>query len=191
MILFAAALLFPCPTLEFGLSSWVATPQLEIEDAYKWLFHACQGAEHAVPDADGPRQWLTDEWKTLSPPTDRERLWVPLRPDGALGRINLRVYRARGGTEEPLLTAFVASARGYRADRAEFRGVWHQLGDWLHQHPFGRLTHATWNRLDNEVAPRGYPAIDHSDAYERIYHPAYRVLTRREYEGLRISASRR
>ncbi len=182
------ALLFiaPSPMLDFALSSWAATPQMEIEDAYKWLFHACQGAEHAVPDLDGPRQWLTGEWKTLAPPTDRERLWIPLRPDGALGRINLRVYRARGGTEEPLLNAFVASARGYRADRAEFRAVWHQLGNWVHHHPFHRVTHSAWIRLDKEVAPRGYPAIDHSVGYEHAYRPAYRVLTRREFEALAI-----
>jgi len=48
-----------------------------------------------------------------------------------------------------------------------------------------------WPALAAPRQPRGYPAIDHSAAYEHAYQPAYRVLTRREFGGLKIPASER
>jgi hypothetical protein len=163
-------------TLAFAFSQWRSTPRMGIEDAYKWLFHATLGGEHAVTDDDGPRQWLEREWKTLGPPMPGEKEVTPLTPDGRLIRVNLRPYRAGGGDEEMLLAVFVASARGFHADRRVFVDVWEGLGRRLKGGPFQRLRYPEWVRLDRETATVGYPAIDHSSDYERTYHPAYRVV---------------
>ena len=172
------------PTFEFALSNWQATPKMQMEDAYKWLFHACQGAEHAVPDPDTPRQWLSDEWKTLGPVPFREPLWIPLRTDGQLGRINLRPYKTKNGQSEPLLAAFIRSANSYKADRTAFKKVWHELGSYLTNSSIRNLNLKAWNRVNDAYQTRGYPAIDHSAAYENLYHPAYRVLTLVAYRSL-------
>lgn len=167
----------PEELLRFAIPQWRHEATMEIEDAYKWLFHATQGGDHAVGEDDaGPRQWMTREWATLTPPAKGELEVVPLDPKGRLIRINLRPFRARGGDGEMLLAIFVASARQFRPDRREFLQAWKGLGTRLKSARIGRLTHPEWARLDREMNRRGYPAVHHSARYERQVRPAYRVI---------------
>jgi len=162
--------------VEFAVEQWQSTPKMQIEDAYKWLFHATLGGEHAVTDDSGPRQWLDREWATLGKPLPGEREVVPLTQDGKLVRVNLRPYKARGGDKEMLLAIFVASARRFHAERRMFVAEWQDLGRRLRRGPILRLRYPDWVRLDRKASSDGYPAIDHSSKYERAYHPAYRVM---------------
>ncbi|MDX1933143.1 MAG: hypothetical protein SFU56_11100 [Capsulimonadales bacterium] len=173
--------------LTFGLNAWKSEPAMRIEDAYKWLFHAVRGGEHAVTDPDGPRRWLDREWLTLDGPFPNEPLVVALRPDRAIVRLNLRPYRARGGGRERLLQAFVRSAHGFRGEAATFATVWRELGRTLERGDRGALTAAEWRRCDRETAPDHYPALHHSEHYEKIRKPAYRVLTATEAATLSAS----
>lgn len=170
----------------FARARWAADPHRPgIEDAYKWLFHATQGGEHAIMSPDGPRAWLDREWKTLTEPDKSEPLVEPLRPDGKVVRLHLRPYRARGGNKDALLAAFIASAKGFRADRTGFVAVWEALGASLQKAPAPpHLTAAAWSRLDAETRPRGFPALHHGARYEKAARPAYRVLTAAEARRL-------
>ena len=170
----------PDPDTEFFLTQARADPEVRIEDAYKWLFHATRGGEHAIQNEFAVRKWLDQEWATLGPPPADESLWTPLTPDGRIGRLNLRPYRARGGAPELLLAAFLASAATFDADPARFRAAWQALGRVLAQTPQGHLTHADWERLDRTMRTQDYPAIHHSPEYEKSRQPAYRVLTATE-----------
>ncbi len=183
--LLALACLAESTLLDFSVGAWRKDPETRIEDAYKWLFHATQGGDHAIRSLDGPRAWMDREWDTLAKPNPGEPLWVPLRPDGKLGRLNLRPYRTAGGDRDKLLDAFVASAKSFRPDRDRFTKEWTELGKRLTSRPLGKLTRAEWERLDTEAKPRGYPAWDHSEAFERSRKPAYRVLTDQEFKRLR------
>ena len=170
----------PNPGAEFFLAQAGADPEIRIEDAYKWLFHATRGGEHAVENEFAVRKRLENEWASLGPPHPGEPLWIPLTDDGRIGRLNLRPYRVQGGTPEPLLAAFIASAQDFDASPARFRAAWNSLGRMLDRNPRGYLTPAAWRRLDREMRAQGYPAIHHSPEYEQSRHPAYRVLTREQ-----------
>jgi hypothetical protein len=172
------ALLLMSPLLRFSIQQWRQMPEMHVKDAYKWLYHATLGGEHAVQDDSGPRQWLESEWPTVGKPLPNEPEIVPLRPDGKIVRINLRPYKHRGGDEEMMLAVFVASARAFKASRAVFIDEWQELGRELAKKPIGKIDLIGWNRLDRETRSLGYPAIDHSTAYEKAYHPAYRVVLR-------------
>ena len=174
----------PDPDADYFLAQARADPELRIADAYKWLFHAARGGEHAIADEAAARQWLENEWATLGPPRPDEPLWVPLVPDGRIGRLNLRPYRARGGTPAPLLAAFLASAESFDASPARFRAAWQSLGRSLNRNPVGQLTYSEWRRLDREMRAQDYPARHHSAAYEQARQPAYRVLTAAEARKL-------
>jgi hypothetical protein len=167
---------FVSPLLLFALAQWRKEPAIEIEDAYKWLYHATLGGEHAVSDDDGPRAWLDREWPILGKPRRAEPLVTKLRPDGKVIRINLRRYRANGGDREMLLAIFVTSASQFHASRQSFRVEWDALGRELRTRRHGKLTFPAWERLDAGTRPRGFPAIDHSAGYERACQPAYRVV---------------
>src|SRR5512135_1577005 len=94
-LLFAAALSARV-LLPFAVNSFAADPEVRIEDAYKWLYQAANGGEHAIPDEESARRWLEREWRSLGPTPPGEPLEVPIRPDGELVRVNLRPLRDRG-----------------------------------------------------------------------------------------------
>ena len=166
----------PDPDAAFFLAQAGADPEIRIADAYKWLFHATRGGEHAVANEFAVRKWLETEWAALGPPQPDEPLWVPLAADGRVGRLNLRPYRAQGGSIEALHAAFIRGAESFAADSARFRNAWRALGRELKKQPCGHLTAAEWRRFDRELRARDYPACHHSPGYERARAPAYRVL---------------
>ena len=166
----------PDPDAAFFLAQAPSDPDLRIADAYKWLFHATRGGEHAVENEFTVRQWLENEWATLGPPQPGEPLWIPLTADGRVGRLNLRPYRAQGGDPAALLAAFLAGADAFDASPARFRRAWNALGRELKNQPIGHLTAEKWRRLDREMRAQGYPALHHSPEYEQARQPAYRVL---------------
>ncbi len=182
-LLLAAALSGP-DLAAFALDALAADPDARIEEAYKWLYQAARGGEHAIRDEAEARRWLEKEWASLSAARPGELLVVLLRPDGALVRLNLRPFRDLGGSRAALLAAFVASARSFDPDPALFRAAWIALGKRLEAHPTGLLTPAEWRRLDGSLREKGYPAIDHSEAFGNGRHPAYRVLTAEEASRL-------
>jgi hypothetical protein len=172
------ALVLSQSLLDHAITKWQATPEMRIEDAYKWLFHATLGGEHAVTNEDGPRRWLDREWPTVGAPMKGEKEVEPLTPDGKLVRINLRPYKQRGGDKEMLLWAFVLSAEKFKGDKSQFIAEWKSLGARLRAANGGLHTFKEWTRVDVEMKQVGYPAIDHSAQYERAYRPAYRVILR-------------
>ena len=174
----------PDPSADFFLAQARADPELRVEDAYKWLFQATRGGEHAVAGEFAARRWLETEWAALGPAQPDEPLWTPLAPDGRFGRLNLRPYRAQGGAPAPLLAAFLASSAVFDASPARFRQAWAALGRTLERNPAGYLNPAEWRRLDREMRARKYPALHHSPEYGQIRRPAYRVLTAGEAKKL-------
>ena len=184
LVLLGACARAPNPDADFFLAQARADPELRIADAYKWLFHATRGGEHAVANEFAVRKWLENEWAALGPPQPGEPLWTPLTPDGRIGRLNLRPYRTQGGAPEPLLAAFVEGAKSFDASPARFRAAWRALGRELKKQPVGHLTWAAWQRLDREMRAHDYPASHHSPEYERARQPAYRVLTGAEVRRL-------
>ena len=167
----------PAALVDFALGALEMEPEARIEDVYKWLFQATRGGEHAVRAERDALRWLDAEWPTLGAPRPNEPLLVPLRPDGAVVRLNLRPYRARGGGKAELLAAFVTGARGFDAKPAAFLAAWAELGGILKKGARGRLDRESWERLDAEASRAGYPALHHHPAYEASARPAYRVLT--------------
>ena len=65
-LLFAAALSVHA-LLPFALDAFASDPETRIEDAYKWLYQATCGGEHAVPDEEAARAWLRAEFPRLPP----------------------------------------------------------------------------------------------------------------------------
>lgn len=163
--------------VRFARERLAATPAATPQDAYKWLFQAARGGEHAAPSAEAARRWLEREWETLGPPRPGEPLVEPLRPDGAVVRLHLRPFRAAGGDREALLEAFLGSARAFAADPELFVAAWRAFGDGLPADAAGPMSRAAWAELDRASEEAGWPARHHSRAYAEVHAPAYRVLT--------------
>lgn len=174
------------PLVAFALDALAGRPEARIEDAYKFLFQATRGGEHAAPDEASARAYLAREWAGLpaagSPSDEPPIEW--LRHDGALVRLNLRPAKAQGIPEDAVLGAFLVSGRAVRMDASGFTYAWQALGERLRERPQGHLTRAAWDALDVAMLPKGYPAMHHSEAYTAAYAPAYRVMRRGDAEAL-------
>lgn len=168
----------------YAWSALRGDPSASVEDAYKWLFQAARGGEHAVASEASARAWLEEEWAALGPPRPGERLVEPLRPDGLVVRVHLRPFRAAGGDREALLAAFLESARLFRPDRSLFVASWRELGTLLPDRPGAPMTRADFAALDRAAEAAGWPAGRHGPGFERAHAPAYRVLTGEAAERL-------
>lgn len=186
--IFGLVLLLTCtPTalLDFAIPKWNADKAVRIEDAYKWLYQATRGGEHAAPDRAMAKEWLDGEWSSLADARTDEKLFEPLCPGSEIGRLNLRAFKSVGGTEDDILDAFLASATEYGATVNEFTAAWLELQKRLKKRAIGSVTLLDWQRLDSEMGVKGYPAVHHSTNYNDIRHPAYRVITKAELKKLR------
>jgi hypothetical protein len=190
MMLAGAALLVVLGHLILPLDAWRTDPAVEIQDAYKWIYQATQGGEHAAPSPKQAAAWLEKEWADLGPGSSGDPLVEPLGESGIV-RINLRPFRDAGGAPDALVAAFVRSAAAFKADRRAFEDAWLLLGERLSQGTIGRLTRADWERLDREARASGYPAVHHSAGFTDRRRPAYRVITKEEAERLIASLPRR
>jgi hypothetical protein len=180
----------PSALIDFAMPIWKAQPGTQIEDAYKWTYQATRGGEHAAPDRKMAGSWLEEEWKTLGAPLAGEPLWQPLCEDGSIGRMNLRPYRQRGGNPDDLVDAFVNGAREFKGTGADFLAAWNELGKRLKKKAVGDMDHKKWAALDAEMKRQGYPAIHHSEKYQKAYIPAYRILPAAEMRKLRAADAR-
>ncbi|MFM9904663.1 MAG: hypothetical protein ACKVQJ_08850 [Pyrinomonadaceae bacterium] len=174
----------PSALIDFAMPKWKADKNVRIEDTYKWLYQATRGGEHAAPDREMAKQWLDGEWSGLSLPQKGEPLWDPLCPGGEIGRLNLRPFKTRGGSEDDILAAFLTASREYRSTVSSFTDAWLELGKRLRKKSLGQIDRKAWDRLDGDMKAKDYPAIHHSSNYEKANNPAYRILTAGEMRKL-------
>lgn len=104
-----------------------------------------------------------------------ELLQNVISADGRLGRVHLRPYLASGGNPDTLHLAFVETANSYPASPDKLAKFCGCLGDLAATGgiPFTREEVLSYFE---KVARNGYPAVHHSEAFRRAYHPAYRVV---------------
>ena len=150
-------------------------PAWQVEDVYKLLHQASFGSEHAVADEARARRWLEEELAGLASVGGPEALLEPIAPGGAVLRVHLRAYAARGLAAELLLDAFLRTARDFRGSAVLLEESW---GAALMLAEEGRLPFdaGALREWGERMRGAGYPAVHHSQAYVRAYQPAYRVV---------------
>ena len=149
-------------------------PAMEPQDVYKLIYQATLGSRHAGLDAVMAARWLERELRDLGPGPD-EPATDTISVDGRMVRVNLRPYLAAGGDRAALLRAFVRTAQEFRGSTADLR---RQLGyvERMASDREIRLSAVALRGYFARMRAAGYPAVEHSAAYEWAYRPAYRVV---------------
>lgn len=143
-------------------------PEAEIRDAVKFLYQACFGGGHMIPDPNVSYVYLCREAASL--PKDRD---MPLTEDmGDYVRVDLSALQRI--TPKTMNAMFVASAKDAPQDKSQFIDL---LQKFTESNYFDKEKKTTYLR---HYSSSGYPAVHHSDAYRLAYSPAYRVI-RKEY----------
>jgi len=150
-------------------------PAMEVRDVYKLLYQGVLGSGHIIASPEGFAARLQTEYETVSPCV-AEPLWEPVHPDGALVRLNLRPFKARGGDVKQLIAACLRTAEVAWGTQEELRAVWAvfvelcRAGQWEVFLLPETLAFSAW------LAEHGYPPVRHSADYKKASQPAYRLV---------------
>lgn len=161
-------------------------PKLEPQDCYKLLFQAVLGAEHAVTDEAGARRWMENELAALGD-GPAEPLVDPISPHGALVRVHLRPFVARGGDPAKLVRAFVRTAGKKFGTRDDLAAAWTQVVALAYEKKLPFSDEAA-RAFGEKMRVAGWPAVHHSKIFGAEYRPAYRVVAREFLGELGLSA---
>ena len=162
---------------EILLAHHTRYPQWQIADLYKLLHQGAMGSEHAVPNAEHARRWLEDDLAHLAPASPGEPLIDPISPGGAIVRVHLRPFNLMNLDTALLLDAFLRTASGFRGSTPDLERAWLTARALC----TAALLPFDPKEMDNFIAPmreKGFPPVHHSDAYQTLYNPAYRVVAR-------------
>jgi hypothetical protein len=160
-------------------------PVMEPRDVYKLLYQGVLGPEHLVASPEDFTARLRTEYEAV-PPCAAELLWEPVRPDGALGRLNLRPFKAGWGDVERLVSACLRTARQAWGTPEELRAVWAtfvelcRAGQWKVFPLPEVLAFSAW------LEENGYLPIHHSAGYKKASIPAYRLVCSKSLSHLKI-----
>ncbi len=149
-------------------------PEMGAADLYKLLHQGAMGSEHAVESVEAARQWMDDEVATLGD-GPLEPLVDTIAPAGAHIRVHLRPFIEYGGDPVALLSAFVRTANAGTGSEETLSCA---LDTALAMARDGRLPwdEAELARYFDDRRHEGNPAVHHSDDFESLYRPAYRVV---------------
>jgi hypothetical protein len=145
-------------------------PAMQIQDVYKLIHQAALGSEHAVANLDSARNWLLREMAEMGegPP---EPLIEPISPGGKIVRVHLRPFVAAGHDSDVLLDVFIRTANEYHGDVHMLEGFW-QAAITLSKFPLEEM-----EDFFRSIKDQNFPAVHHSPKYEKLYRPAYRVVS--------------
>jgi hypothetical protein len=150
-------------------------PAMQAQDVYKLLHQAALGSEHAFNSENAARLWLEKEWAEMgSGPT--EPLLDPVNPDGSLVRLHLRPCKAAGKDPARILQVFIQTASHHQGSVQTLQDYLHLAVACVKAHPGGPKPE-TLQDYFAQMEQKGFPAVHHSEAYARLYRPAYRLVS--------------
>jgi len=150
-------------------------PVIELRDVYKLIFQGVMGSEHLISSPQAFINYLAEEFEPLQPDPS-ERLLEPIRSDGSLLRINLRPYKARDLSRSALIPALLETARSFKGDTSELPATWMDFVRACEQGRFPKFDLDQTHQFTSWLEKLDFPAVHHSEAYNREYMPAYRLI---------------
>jgi hypothetical protein len=150
-------------------------PAMQPRDIYKLLYQGIRGPEHIISSPQAFREYLNTEWQALNPGGDNP-LTESIRPDGTLLRLNLRPFKAAGGSLEALTAACLETAHRPWGTRNELQQAWEAFIDSCRAGSWPNWTFQEVETFTSLLREKEFPPVHHSDRYRELYHPAYRLV---------------
>ena len=150
-------------------------PVMEQCDVYKLLYQGVLGPEHLVASPEDFAAQLRAEYEAVSP-DKAEPLWEPVRLDGALVRLNLRPFKARGGDVEQLIAACLQTAQRAWGTPEELQAAWVAFVELCRAGTWGVFPLPEVLAFSAWLEEHGYPPVHHSAGYKETSKPAYRLV---------------
>jgi len=153
-----------------------ARPEMGARDVYKLLYQGVFGVGHIMGPEALPRLRAEVGGLDLSEQPN-EPLSEPVSVTGSIVRVNLRPYLRSGYKPEHLIEAMEGSILRGKAE--EFCIHWDSFAElvWSGQLSFNN---SEVEAITKELRRDAPMPMHHTPEYREAYHPAYRVVRRRE-----------
>ncbi len=149
---------------------------VQLQDICKLLYQAAFGCEHLAFQVESVEECLWTEYHDPPTFTGREPLVERIDPTNVMCRVNIRPYKAAGGTYDCFRTAFLQSLERMGNGQERFWTLWDALSGLVINHalPFSPEEFKRFEKrhLNNDWLP----AFHHSEAFRSANKPCYRVI---------------
>ena len=163
-------------TKSYILNQFQTYPQLELQDLMKFLYQSSFGCEHLLSNPDTVKKRIQQELDAkLDTCNSIEYL------DGDYVRLHLNY----GLSVNTLSTLFILSSQQEKNGKEQLEEKLQILIDMISNKelPFSlnnaKLTLLKWKE-------DGYPAIHHSNTFNELYHPSYRLIHKKYVPFLKL-----
>ena len=156
-------------TKEYIIDQFKKYPHLEFEDLMKFLYQSSFGCEHLVSDYSIVKKRIQQEFDTqMDSCNSIEYL------DGDYVRLHLNY----GLSVNTLSTLFILSSQQEKNGIEQLENKLQTLLDLIFNNtlPF---SYEESKDLLLKWKKEGYPALHHSDTFNQLYHPSYRLIHKR------------
>jgi hypothetical protein len=150
-------------------------PAIEPRDWYKLLYQGVRGPEHIITSPKAFTERLVKEWHELDL-ADGDPLWESIRSDGSLLRLNLRPFKAVGGGLDELVVACLETGSRPWGTLAELQQAWECFITTCRDGYWPGLSLEDVETFTFWLKEKGFPAVHHSEYYQSLYRPAYRLV---------------
>lgn len=153
-------------TKEYILHQFQTYPQLELQDLMKFLYQSNFGCEHLVSDFSKVKSNIEQELQNTKDPYDSiEEL------DGDYVRLHLNY----GLSVNTLSTLFILSSQQEKHGIKQLEDKIQILLELISNNTLPFSLNES-NEILLKWKEEGYPAIHHSNTFNQLYHPAYRLI---------------
>jgi hypothetical protein len=152
-------------------------PAMEAADLYKLVAQGVSGNRHLLADPAGAWRYLERELAATE--AGEGPLCEPLSPGGAVLRVHLAPFKARGLSAEGLFAAMLETTREINGGALEFAAAWRRMVGLAGSNRIPLATDGLARLAAVPFDPLAWTR--HSAAFERLYRPHYRVVARRAF----------
>jgi hypothetical protein len=154
--------------------SWY--PLMELRDIYKLLFQAVMGSGHLITSPEQFTLHLHSEFVRLVS-VSIEPLFVPVRPDQTLMRLNLRPYKSRHLGINQLILPLLETAQQATGGMTELKSAWMEFLQLCEQGRVDKFSIDEIHHFSHWLDKMEFPLVHHSEIYRREYQPVYRLIS--------------
>ena len=146
---------------------YVSFPDMEIQDAVKFLYQHFMGPGHLITDEQAVLDRLNAEWVSIPA---NESLPLVYSIGNGLYRLNISTCKVLGLSAQTVTRLFVLTAQQVRPDPNELQNSL----ELLFSLPFPREEVASYLA---DYRAKGCPMVGHSSRFRQLYSPAYRLVS--------------
>ena len=154
-------------------------PEATLQDVYKSFYQERFGPGHMIPNVENARNYLMSEMEQAS--ENSGAYYEPTGSGGKYIRVYLNAVADGKISAEQLLDAFVESANHVAHRTDKWSEQWSKIVNVIEKKQLPVAASDELKQLLKECSEQD-EAVHHSEAYNQVYRPHYRIVERNIFE---------